>query len=152
MEFERPLSILLATQIERDQRIAQLTDELVLKSTLLEEAEANAAEAKRAGLHADRLLIQTSLVEQRDAELVDMQTRLDELQLSRDQQEAALQDLRSQISDPQTTVIQLESENKRITCQLNEAVDQHRYETERLKDGMEELKADHETAIERARM
>ena len=80
LEFERPLSVLLATQIERDQRIAQLTDELVLKSALLEEAEANAAEAtKRAGLHADRLLIQTSLVERRDAELVDMRTRLDEL-------------------------------------------------------------------------
>ena len=63
-----------------------------------------------------------------------------------------MQDLRSQLSDSQTTVLRLESENKRITCQLNEAVDQHRYETERLKNGMEELKADHETAIERARM
>ena len=131
LEFERPLSVLLATQIEQDQRIAQLTDELVLKSALLEEAEANAAEAtKRAGLHADRLLIQTSLVERRDAELVDMWTRLDELQLSRDQQEAALQDLWSQLSDSQTTVLRLKSENKRITCQLNKAVDQHRYETE----------------------
>ena len=80
LEFERPLSVLLATQIQREQRIAQLTDELVPKSALLEEAVANAAEAtKRAGLHADRLLIQTSLVERRDAELVDMRTRLDEL-------------------------------------------------------------------------
>jgi hypothetical protein len=51
-----------------------------LKSALLEQAEANAAEAaKRAGVelreHADRLLTQTSLVKQRDAELVDMQAR-----------------------------------------------------------------------------
>jgi hypothetical protein len=48
-------------------RIAKLTDELALKSALLEQSEANAAEAaKRAGLelreHADRLLVQTSLV------------------------------------------------------------------------------------------
>jgi hypothetical protein len=95
LELERQLSVLLA---ERDQRIARLTDELALKSALLEQAEANAVEkAKRAWLelreHADRLLAQTSLVKQRDAELVDMQTRLrntetklDELLLSGDQQ------------------------------------------------------------------
>ena len=83
LELERQLSVLLAAQTGRDQRIARLTDELVLKSTLLEEAEANAAEAtKRAGLHADRLLMQTSLVEQRDAELVDLQARFNELVLS----------------------------------------------------------------------
>jgi len=77
LELERQLSISLAAQTERDQRIAQLTDELALKSTLLEQAEANATEAaKRAGLelreHADRL--------------THMQARLDELFLSRDQQ------------------------------------------------------------------
>ena len=54
LELERQLSVLLAAQIERDQRIARLIDKLAQKSTLLEEAEANAAEAmKRAGLHAD---------------------------------------------------------------------------------------------------
>ena len=135
----------LAAQTERDERIARVT-------ALLEQAEANAAEAaKRAGLHADRLLMQTSLVEQRDAELVDLHARLDELQLSRDQQEVALQDLRSQFSDSQTTVLLLESENKRITRQLNEAANKHKNETERLKNGMEELKANHETAIAQAR-
>ena len=136
---------MLAAQTERDQRIALLTDELALKSTLLEQSETNAAEVtKRVGLHADRLLVQTSLVEQRDAELVDMQARLDELQLSHDQQEIALQDLRSQFSDSQTTVLRLESENKRITRQLNEAAQQ-------LKSGTEELKAHHETALAQAR-
>ena len=101
LEPERQPPVSLPVQTERDQRIAQLTDELALKSTLLEQAEANAAEAaKRAGLHADRLLVQISLVEQRDAQLVDMQARfrdmqarfrdmqarLDELLLSRDPQ------------------------------------------------------------------
>jgi uncharacterized coiled-coil DUF342 family protein len=168
LELERQLSVSLAVQAERGHRIAQLTDELALKSTLLEQAEANAAEAaKRAGPaglepceHADRLLMQTSLVEQRDAELVDMQAALDELLQSRDQQvgnrnlEVASQDLRSQFSDSQTTVQRLESENKRITRELNksrEAADQYKNEAERLKNGMEELKANHETAIAQAR-
>ena len=65
-----------------------------------------------------------------------------------------MQDLRSQFSDSQTTVQRLESENKRITRQLNksrEAADQHKNEAERLKNGMEELKANHETAIAQAR-
>ena len=53
-------------------------------------AEGNAAEAaKRAGLelreHADPL-VQTSPVERREAELVDMQTKIDELVVFRDQQ------------------------------------------------------------------
>ena len=100
MEPERQLSVLLAAQTERDQRIAQLTEELALKSALLEQAEANAAEAARgAGPEArgepadDRRLMRTSLGKQRDVELVDlqgrledMQVRLDELLLSRDQQ------------------------------------------------------------------
>jgi hypothetical protein len=99
LELERRLSVSLAAQTGRDQRIAQLTDELALKSALLEQAEANAVEAaRRAGPeireHAgDRRLMRLSLVKQRDVELVDMQARLrdmqarlDELLLSRYQQ------------------------------------------------------------------
>jgi hypothetical protein len=134
LELERQLSVLPAVQTERDRRITRLT-------ALLEQAEANAAEAaKRVGLeHAGRLLMQTSLVERRDAELVDMQARV--------------RDFRSQFSDSQTTVQRLESQNKRITRELNksrEAADQHKNEAERLNNGMEELKANHETAIETA--
>jgi chromosome segregation ATPase len=140
LELERQLSVSLAAQTERDQHIARLT-------ALLEQSEAKAAEAaKRAGAaglelreHADRLLMQTSLLEQRDAEIVDMQARV--------------RDLRSQFSDSQTTVQRLESQNKRITRELNksrEAADQHKNEAERLKNGMEELKANHETATETA--
>ena len=65
-----------------------------------------------------------------------------------------MQDLRSQFSDSQSTVQRLESENKRITRQLNksrEAADQHKNEAERLKNVMEELKANHETAIAQSR-
>ena len=130
LETERQL----AAQTERDERIARLT-------ALLEQPEANTAEAaKCTGLHADRLLIQTSLVDQKNAELAGMQARLNGLVLSRDQQEVALQDLRSQFSDSQITVLRLETESKR-----------HKNEAERLKAGMEELKANHETAIAQAR-
>ena len=65
-DFKRQLSERLA---ERDRHISQLTNQLVQKSILLEQAEANAAEErKRAGL-----------------ELRDLQAKLDELLLSRDQ-------------------------------------------------------------------
>jgi hypothetical protein len=87
MELKRQLLVSLAAQTERDKRIAQLTDELALKSSLLEQAEANAVEtAKRAGLELDRPLMQTSMVNQNG--LVDMQAKLEELPLSpsRDQQ------------------------------------------------------------------
>ena len=99
LELERQLSVLLASQTERDHRIAQLMDELALKSDLPERTEANAVEtARRAGSelpeHADdRQSMWTSLVNQRDVELVDVQARLrdvqaklEELLLSRDKQ------------------------------------------------------------------
>ena len=94
--LERQLSISLAAQIERDQRIARLTDELALKSALLEQAEAKAVVAtRRAGpeLHEHANDQQPSVVKRNDVESVGMQTRLkdiqvklDELLLSRDQQ------------------------------------------------------------------
>jgi chromosome segregation ATPase len=100
VELELQLSATLAAQTERDLRLAQLTDELALKSALLEQAEATAAEAtKRAGLelpeHANRLLAQISLVEQKDAELVKMQAKLDESLLSRDRHMLALEQAQS---------------------------------------------------------
>jgi hypothetical protein len=71
IQLERQLLISLAAQTERDQRIVQLADELALKTSLLEQAEANAAEtAQHAGLelrdHVDRPLMQTSMARQSD--------------------------------------------------------------------------------------
>ena len=68
IELERQLSETLVAKTERDQSIAQLTDELALKSALLEQAEENAVEAKK---HAGR-------------ELDELQAKLDESLLSRD--------------------------------------------------------------------
>jgi HSP90 family molecular chaperone len=69
IELERQLLETLLAKTKRDRRIAQLTDELVLKGALLEQVRADAAEAKkRAGL-----------------ELRTLQAKVDELLLSRDQ-------------------------------------------------------------------
>ena len=69
IELERQLSETLVEKTDRDRCIAQLTEELTLKSALLEQAEANAAEERqRAGLGQ-----------------LELQAKLDELLLSRDQ-------------------------------------------------------------------
>ena len=121
---------MLAAQTERDNHISRLTDELALKSALLEQAEANAAEAaKRVGLglreHVDRLLMQTSLVEQRDVERVDtqarlrdMQTKLDELLLSRDQQ---IWNYEKELANMRAKLESKESELEAVRLQLTNA-------------------------------
>ena len=113
LECQRQLSATLAAQSERDQRLAQLTDELARKSALLEQADAIAVEAtKRVGLEpceqADRRLAQTSpRVEHTDAEFVEMQAKLDELQLSRDQHVHALE---QQIRQYETELTEVRAE------------------------------------------
>jgi hypothetical protein len=130
VELERQLSATLAAKTERDERLAQLTEELALKGALLKQAEANAAEAtKRAGLEprelADRPLAQTSLVGQKDAELVKMQAKLDELVLSRDQalqtatSRAAVADERSRRASEQ--IRQYETELEAVRLRLTDA-------------------------------
>ena len=125
MKLERQLSISLAAQTERDQRIARLTDELALKSALLEQAEANAVEAARhAGPEVredadDRRLMRTSLVKQRDVELVDVQARLgdmqakfDKLLLSHDQHGKDLANARARLEANES---ELETVRLRLT-------------------------------------
>ena len=80
LELERQLSVSLAAQTELDQRIAQLTEDLALKSSLLEQAEAseaNAVEEKRRG--------RLELVDMK-SKLKSREAKLDELLLSFDQQ------------------------------------------------------------------
>jgi hypothetical protein len=135
-ELERQLSVSLAAQTERDQRIAQLADELALKNALLEQAQANAAEAKkREGLEfrelqenlerqlsvrlaaeterdrriaqlTDELSLKSALLEQAEAnaaeakkheglKLRELQAKLDELLLSRDEHVRAFEQAQS---------------------------------------------------------
>jgi hypothetical protein len=121
LELERQVSVLLAAQAERDQRIVRLTDELALKSTLLEQAEANATEAaKRAGLelreHADRLLMQSSRVKQRDAvEFGDMQAKP---LSSRDQQ---IEQYEKELANARVKLEAKESEMEAVRLRLADA-------------------------------
>ena len=153
VELERQLSVTLAAQAERDRRLAQLSDELALKSNLLEQAEANSAEAtKRAGHleethvrvlrdhtdiqerhdaldtelrdHADRLLAQTSLVEQKDAELLNVQAQLRELLLSRDQHVRALEQAQSALQKATSRAAEVDEQNQQTREQIGQ------YETE----------------------
>ncbi|KAI0294942.1 hypothetical protein BC826DRAFT_1104415 [Russula brevipes] len=163
VELERQLSATLAAQAERDQRLAQLTNELSLKSTLLEQAEGNAAEAtKRAGrleethVHvlrdhtdvqerhtaleaelrdqADRLLAQTSFVEQKDAELLNVQAQLDELLVSRDQHVRALEQAQGALQKATSRAAEVDEQSQRTREQIGQ------YETE-LADVRGELEA-----------
>ena len=95
-DLERQLSETHAAQIERNRQIAELTDQLVQKSTLLEQAEANAAQAKkRAGLEQRDLQAKLDkMLLSRDTEQRDQRARFDELLLSRDQ---ALDEARSSL-------------------------------------------------------
>jgi hypothetical protein len=101
IELERQLLAMRAAKTERDQHVAQLADQLVQNSALLEQAEANVAEAKkRAGLEQrelqaklDELLLSRGQAEANAAEAKkraglekrELQAKLDELLLSRDQ-------------------------------------------------------------------
>ena len=82
LELERQLSVLLTAQTERDQRIAQLTDELDVKSALLEQAKANATDATEAKKHEE-------------LKLRELQAKLDELMPSHDQHVRALEQAQS---------------------------------------------------------
>jgi chromosome segregation ATPase len=162
-ELERQLSATLTAQAERDRRLAQLTDELALKSTLLEQAEGNAAEAtKRVGQleethirmlrdhtdvqerhaaldaelreNADRLLAQTSMTEQKDAELANSQAQLEELLLSRDQHVRALEQAQSALQKATSRASEVDDESQRAREQIVQ------YETE-LAEARGELEA-----------
>jgi hypothetical protein len=119
LELEQQLWVSLAAQAERDQRIVQLTDELSLKSALLEQAEANPTEAaKRAGLElreqSDRLLMQSSRVKQRDVELRDMQAK----PLSRDQQ---IEQYEKELANVRVKLEARESELEAVRLRLADA-------------------------------
>ena len=146
-ELEQQLSVTLAAQAERDRRLAQLSDEVALKSNLLEQAEANAEEAaKRAGLleeahvhvlrdhtdvqerhaaldaelraQADQLLAQTSLAEQKEAELVNAQAQIEELLISRDQHVRGLEQAQSALLKATSRASEVDEHSQRTREQV----------------------------------
>ena len=86
LELERQLSASLAAQTERDQRIAQLSKDLALKSALLEQAEASEANAVEEKRHA-----RLDLVDMK-SKLKSTEAKLDKLLLSFDQHTGQLEE------------------------------------------------------------
>jgi chromosome segregation ATPase len=118
-DLERHMSALMSERWTQDRKMSELKDDLALQITLYEHAEARAAGAsKRADVaeeshermlqrhdvlqeqhttldaefrdHADKLLSQTSALEQREAEELNLRAQVDELTHSRDQHIRAL--------------------------------------------------------------
>ncbi|KAG1757769.1 hypothetical protein EDB19DRAFT_1891465 [Suillus lakei] len=123
-ELERHLTTLLAEQTAQKKTTDELSDSLALQTTLLEQAEARSSDASNradaleethdrvvrehseirdryveveAALrdHADRLLGQTSLLEQKDAETSQVKRQVEELSQLRDQHVRALDQART---------------------------------------------------------
>ena len=98
-ERERQLSISLAAQTERDQRIAQLTEDLALKSALLEQAETDAMEEKRRA----RL------------DLVDVKSKLKSTAAKLEAKESELEALRLRLADTEKGLTKSKAETSRCT-------------------------------------
>ncbi|KAJ7169697.1 hypothetical protein C8R46DRAFT_1265035 [Mycena filopes] len=123
-DLEKRMYGLMNERWEQDRKLAELSDAVALHTTLCEQAEARAADAsKRADLvdeshertlqrhnslqerhntveaqlreHSERLLSQTSALEQKEADEMSLRAQVDELIQSRDQHLRALEQARS---------------------------------------------------------
>ncbi len=146
-DLERQLSLALSSQSERDRKIQDLDDSLSLQITLLEQAEARADDAsKRADSLAqshdqhieahsslrerhgkleaklrdtsDRLLSQTSLVEQHEADFLTAQSQLDELLREKDQHIHALTQTRAALETASVRAEEVDAQYARAREQI----------------------------------
>lgn len=136
--LERRLSAMLTERTEKDRKIGELSDSLALQTTLLEQAEAKSVEVmKRAEMledaheeklrdhadlqerhalmeaalrdHSDRLLSQSSQLEQRDAEYANSAGQLEDLLMSRDQHVRALEQARAALQSASARADEVDS-------------------------------------------
>ena len=148
-ELERHLSALMSERWSQDRKIAELNDSLALQSTLTGYAEARAAEAaKRAQRleeshgrtlqhnselqerhdtlevvardQTDRLLSQTSALEQREAEALSIQAQLEELTHSRDQHVRALDQARTALQAASSRAEEVDIQYQRAREQIGQ--------------------------------
>lgn len=139
--LERQLSSMLAERAEKDRKIGELSDSLALTTTLLEQAEARAVDAsKRADLledsheerlrehgdlqdrhilleaalreHADRLLAHSSQLEQKEADLINAQSQVEELSASKEQHVRALDQARVALQSATTRAEEVDTKYK----------------------------------------
>jgi chromosome segregation ATPase len=147
-ELERQLQTVTSERNGQNRKLAELNDSLALQTTLLEQAESRAADAsKRADAveeshertlqdhidledrhasveaslreHADRLLSQTSLLEQREAEYLNIQAQLEELTQSRDQHVRALDQARTALQSTSSRAQEVDGQHQRARERIN---------------------------------
>lgn len=148
-ELERHLATLTSEQTATRRKVDELNDSLSLQTTLLEQAETRAADAnKRADTleefrdrnvrayselqtsyivmeaavrdHADRLLSQTSLLEQKDAESKQISSQVQELSLLRDQHIRALDQARTALQTQTSRSEEVDTANQRARAQVSQ--------------------------------
>lgn len=154
---------MLAERAEKDRKIGELSDSLALTTTLLEQAEARAVDAsKRADLledsheeklreladlqdrniileaalreHADRLLGLSSRLEQKEADLTNAQSQVEELSVSKEQHVKALDQARVALLSASTRAEEVDSKYKET-----------RERSAQLESDLAEMKGDLET-------
>ena len=111
-DLERPLSKTHAAQTGRDREIAQLIEQLAQKSALLEQAEANAAQVAESKKRAGR-------------ELHELQTKLDEMVLSRDK---ALEQIQSALRKATSRAAEANERSKRELAEVHAKLEAREYE------------------------
>lgn len=148
-ELERHLATLMSEQTTMRRKVDELSDSLSLQTTLLEQAETRAADAnKRADAleesrdrnlralselqisyiavetavrdHAERLLAQTSLLEQKDAEHKQMKNQMQELILLRDQHIRALDQARTALQTQTSRSEEVDASHQRARGQVSQ--------------------------------
>ena len=148
-DLERQLSSMMTERMAQDRRLKEVSDSLALQMTLLEQAEARASETtKRADMlevsrdramqrhnelqdrhtavdanlrgHAERLLSQTSLLEQREADKLNMQSQVEELRHSRDQHVRALDQARAALQAASSRAEEVDSQYQRAREQIGQ--------------------------------
>jgi len=171
--LERQLSSMLAERAEKDRKIGELSDSLALTTTLLEQAEARAVDAsKRADLledsheeklrehadlqdrhimleaalreQADRLLGLSSHLEQKDAELVNAQSQVEELSVSKEQHVRALDQARVALQSASTRAEEVDmkyNESRDRSAQLEGDLAEMKGDIERKASELETLRA-----------
>lgn len=146
-DVEKHISALMTERWAQDRKIAELSDSLALQTTLCEQAEARAVDAtKRAEFideshnrtaqkhhelqdrhdtlgaqlqeHAETLLKQKSLLDQREAEGVNLRAQLGELLHSRDQHVRALDQARIALQSASSRAEEVDLQYRRATEQI----------------------------------
>ncbi|OJA16234.1 hypothetical protein AZE42_00038 [Rhizopogon vesiculosus] len=148
-DLERHLATLLAEQTAYRKKVDELSDSLALQTTLLEQAEAQSSDASKradnleekhdhvvrehtelrdryvdveAALrdHADRLLGQTSMFEQKEAEMAQVKRQAEELTQLRDQHIRALDQARTALEAVSTRSEEVDVAHQRARDQIGQ--------------------------------